>query len=351
MRVLCLFLLLLSPFVSAKITEFSTKNNTYPEPKPPTAGDITDEMKNRIVFCPTLKDSLPIWLSTSSDSQLTYWYNANVIIGRQYNSNYSGVYSDYFVNTGECKPSGANYGYSCDPKYNYISNNRYFDKPFLNGYTPYLTHTVYERLFSHTKGDVMPLFVSNDYEIRPKYPNVPIIIPNKDFSVFEILIYDDRFYLRWNDAQPEWLYNLLSKWNEDKQDRVIGRIRFFRYGYTIFGSTWFNPALSQPYDTPDGQFFDKDYADQNVLKNIKYTQNSIRGDFKIDDIRRVSDIRVNIRKHGWGDHNKAGIWVVANEKGKRQWIVSSSSFIKDGSTTQAMLDEENKFYMENACFN
>ncbi|HGE6075223.1 TPA: hypothetical protein ACGG79_003341, partial [Vibrio cholerae] len=336
-----LALILASTSASANITTFGTKNNTYTPPKP-SIDTIPGEIKDRIIQCPTTKDPLPIWVSGASTRTLQFDLNVNVLVGKQNQSfKYSPTYSDIYINRNESTPA-FHYGYIFDPNYNYVSNNLDFH-PYGGGYSPWLAHTIYGN-YLYRPGvpdtDKMPIFLSNTRKVRLN-SNDLITLPNKDFSVSDVIFFAERFDINQHSAH-ETLYKILRSNNDPV---IIGRASIYKNGNNLIIRYWFWSEWAQPYDTIGySSSNNAEYKERNIMSNFSYNGRDITGYHVINDVRKLKDIRFLIRRT---DKNKAGIWGIANMRGSAPWNVVSGEWKRDNSLSQQDLIEENKFYSEN----
>lgn len=340
-------LLLISPISLAQITTFGTKNNTY--------SINPAEIEDKLTRCPSTKDTLPIIFSRTNSKNLNIWYNANVIVGKYKKQGYTESYSEIYADNSKFS-NAYYYGYNFNKDYNYVTNNDFYS--YLNGYSPYLTHTVYQSLYRPgvPDSDRLPLFISSTKFMRDSNVESRVYIPNKEFDVSEILITKDTYDLHSGKIlsglkkSEERLYNILK--SNRYGDNILGRIRIYKTGNKAEIAFWFGQDLITLYDTYNGNgSHNANYAKSNIFKNVEYSGNDAKGYFVIDDIRKIKDIRFHLRKNSWANHNPNGIWGVVNYKGDRPWIANGDNFSQDWRITDDMLNAENRFYQENKCFN
>ncbi|HFG1694441.1 TPA: hypothetical protein ACGF39_003487 [Vibrio cholerae] len=337
-------LMLASASASASITTFGTKNNTYTPPNP-SIDTIPSEIKDKIIQCPTIKDPLPIWVSGSAYRDLQFDLNTNVLIGKRQSSfKYSPTYSEVYVNLSKINKHQSD-GYVYNKDYNYVSNNTDFHM-YSDGYSPFLPLTVYKDYLYKSdtaNADKMPIFLSNTRKVRLNSNDV-ITVPNKDFSVVEVLFLSERFDINQHTGYDK-LYTILTR-NTDPV--LIGRATMYKEGNKLTIRYWFWSQWAQPYDTIGYDSSNtQEYKQRNIMSNFSYDGRNITGQHVIDDIRKIKDIRFLIKRT---DDNKAGIWGVANIRGAASFNVVTGSWKKDNSLTESQLEQENKFYSESNCF-
>ncbi|KWW45141.1 hypothetical protein GJ26_12250 [Vibrio cholerae] len=354
-----LFCALMPLIASAKITEFSTKNDVYPKPNPPSVSEVPGDVKNQILNCPSARDSLPITFHGINKGPLAYWYNAFVIVGVQKTTGYTNAVSEYVIDSGKFSLARHD-GYYFDPEYNKITNPGRIG-PYLNGYSPKTSLISYSKYASGTgsilvpngsgsgsyivyRKDLMPLFVSDTFNVG-KYVDKPIYLPNKDFTVAEIFVAGTDFDLHSRGKKDEWLLKLL----QDKDNhRMLSRVKLWRSGNKVNFDILLNGnkviPKTKPSDMPDYDQYDQKV---NLLKNISWRDGYGYGTYSMD-VSKLKDIQVFVRMDGGG--SLGGLWILANSHGQRPWKFDGTRFTPDSSVTDSMLKEANNFYENNKCF-
>ncbi|EPX3986373.1 hypothetical protein ACWZU8_002905 [Vibrio cholerae] len=344
-------LLLLSPLAWGQITTFGTKNNTY--------NIDTSEIEDKLIRCPSTKDALPINFGRLNDKSLDVWYNSNVIIGKRKKEGFTESYSEIYADNNKYT-NAYHYGYVFNKDYNYVSNNIFW--PYLDGYSPYLTHTVYGSLYEPgiPGSDRLPLFISDTQFLKESTTKKTVFIPNKEFDVAEIVLTDYRYDIHSGkkldglNKTQERLYKFLR--SDRYNSNILARVRIIKSKYSNRAqvSFWVGTDLATIYGTYNGTGLNKpSYEKSNIFKNVSYHNNNATGGFVIEDIRKVKDINFFFRKNSWSNVNPNGLWAVVNYRGERPWIIKDGqqNLTEDWNITDQMLKDENKYYEENKCFN
>ncbi|MDA5313208.1 hypothetical protein [Vibrio cholerae] len=337
-------LIFASASASASITTFATKNNTYPQPKPPTINEVPSEVKEQIINCPTIRDGLPIVINRRDAT----WVRVNIVVGKDFDTlkKFTGYYSDFILDNKKTFPGQAHSpGIVYDPKFNYLSNQDDF-KPYMGGYSPYAQHTIYKNHVD-SKFSESIFFVTESYNLGYTQ-NKRIDLPNRDFTVADILIFKDTYNLSpSNGDNHKWLYEPLTK---EIYQPILARISLYRVGLNNIKFRYIVNSSYLEIRNEAGHLISN--LPESIFTNAWNNGGWIMGE-KLVDARKIKDLQVYV--NGWyGNGKRAVLRVMANERGKKPLVYDNSDtgmpYYYDFNVTDEMISKENEYYNSNSCF-
>ncbi|EKG0018369.1 hypothetical protein RZ186_000161 [Vibrio cholerae] len=325
---IALALMLVATSASANITTFGTKNNTYTPPTP-NADTVPEPLRDKFSVCPSIHDPLPIKLLSQN---VGAYVNVNFALAKLEDTTNLTLRPNRIVQNLNYSKSDLHYP-TYDTNHNYVPHvNGEFKQYILkgNGVTPPWQRTFYYNLVGrNNRKNLVPIYLTPTYRMESKDFSREILLPTRDFDVFDIIISNQR-HSPWDNPSHQRFNDFFIQQNYGSFE---ARITFYKKTgddkkiyYKVYeknpGSIHFEWGVSQLIDKNGGSF----------------------------DIRSVRDIQI-----GFDTANKqTRLAVMINRYGDSRLNLSEydpyRSWFTDPNITYEMYKGEEDFIRANKCF-